>query len=104
MEKQYLRDQRGVAMLLELVLVAAVVTLAGVAVFQADHRPKTTPIATTQTAPTSPVGLAASAAALSVQAAATDAAISADSDSSTAQLSQSASDVANLGDTSNASF
>jgi hypothetical protein len=104
MQKQYLRDQRGVAMLLELVLVAAVVTLASVAVYQADHRPKTTPIATTQTSPQSPAGLAASAAALSVQASATDAAISADSDNSAAQLDQSASDVTNLGDASNASF
>jgi hypothetical protein len=104
MQKHYLRDQRGVAMILELVLVAAVVTLASVAVFQADHRPKTVPIATTQTPPQSPAGLAASAAALSVQASATDASISADSDVSALQLDQNANDVANLGDASNASF
>ncbi|HUD11135.1 MAG TPA: hypothetical protein VMS08_01890 [Candidatus Saccharimonadia bacterium] len=104
MQQKYLRDQRGVAMLLELLLVAAVVTLAGLAVYQADHRPKTTASAAAQTAPSSPAGLAASAAAVSEQSSATDAAISADADSSASQINQTATDVTNLGDSSNASF
>lgn len=37
MRTTYLRDQRGVAMLLELVLVAAVLSLVGIALYQSNH-------------------------------------------------------------------
>jgi hypothetical protein len=104
MKHSYLRDQRGVAMLLELVLVAAVLTLAGLAIYQADHRSESTPVASAPSAPSSTTGLAASAADVSEQASATDASLSAAAESSAADVSQSDSDASNLGGSSNASF
>jgi hypothetical protein len=102
-------------MVFELILVAAVVALVGLAVYQANHR--TTPItavttsgtpapssASASVAPTSAQGLAAAAAATALDASAQDASLSASSQSSASQLSQSDTDVSNLGGTSNASF
>ena len=98
-------------MLLELVLIAAVLTLAGLAIYQADHRASasgsqqpSTAAVNSGAAPSSSVGLAASAAAVSEQASATDDSLSAAANSSAAQVSQTNTDVTNLGDSSNASF
>jgi Tfp pilus assembly protein PilX len=104
MKQKHLRDQRGVAMVLELLLVVAVLTLAGLAVYQSSHRVKASTASTTGQTPSTSTGIAASAAALSVQAAATDAALSADADNTTATLNQTSTDASNLGASSNASF
>ena len=116
MKQKYLQDQRGVGLIVELVLVAAVLTLAGLAVFQADHKSKLASVASTSATasnmpvtsvgvtPSTPVGLAASAAAISEQDAATDASLSASADNSATQLTQTDNDVTSLQGSSNANF
>lgn len=104
MKTIYLRDQRGVAMVLELVLVAAVLVLAGLAIYQADHRPKSVASSQNGATPSSATGLAASATAVSEQAAATDASISATADSSANNITDTDTAAANLEGSSNASF
>jgi hypothetical protein len=111
MKQKHLRDQRGVAMLLELVLVAAVLVLAGLAVYQSSHRAAQSGTQTPSSAavnsgaaPSSAVGLAATAAASSEQDSATDASLSASADSSATDVTQTNTDMTNLGDSSNASF
>lgn len=91
-------------MLLELVLVATVLTLVGVAIYQTDHRAKAGTLAQTGVTPSSPNGLATSAAAVSVHAAATDAALSTAADSAVDTVAQTDTDAANLEGSSNASF
>ena len=98
MKQNYLHDQRGVAMLLELVLVAAVLGLVGVALYQSSHRTNpTASVATSQAAPNSAVGLASSAAAITESSSASDAALSATADASADQVTESDVDVSNLG-------
>jgi hypothetical protein len=104
MQNNILHDDRGVAVILEVLLVAVVLTLAGLALYQADHRPKGTPVSAAQSTPSTAQGLAASAAAVSVQASASDAALSAAADNSTSVLSQTDTDIDNLGNSSNASY
>jgi hypothetical protein len=104
MKPKYLHDQRGVAMLLELVLVAAVLTLVGLAIYQTDHRPKSVAASQTGATPSSATGLAASAAAISEQASATDVSLSAQADSSISDVTQTDTDAASLEGSSNASF
>ena len=114
MKQSYIRDQRGVAMLVELVLIVAVLSLGGLAVYQSSHRPKTVSLASTSTVntpetsvgatPATTVGLADSAAAISEQASATDVTLSASAENSTSQLEQTDSDVSNLQGSSNANF
>jgi len=103
MKENYLHDQRGVAMLLELVLVAAVLGLVGVAVYQANHRPAPAAAVTTvPAAASSEAGLATAAAATVVQDSAADAALSADADATASEVTSADSDVENLGGTLNA--
>ena len=101
----YLRDERGVAMLLELVLVAAVLGLVGLAVYQASQHGKpaasTTSVATP--APNSAAGLAQAAATITEQDSTADAASSAAADNIAAEVVASDADVINLGGTSSAS-
>jgi hypothetical protein len=102
MKQNYLHDQRGVAMLLELVLVAAVLGLVGVAVYQSNHRAKTATVQSQPVAADSTTALANAAAATVVQDSATEAALSADSDATAAEVISADDDAANLGDTLNA--
>lgn len=98
MKQYYLRDQRGVAMFLELVLVAAVLALVGVAVYQANNRNSPTASVVGKTAaPNSTEGLAASAAAVAVQDSAADASLSASADATAGEVTQADTDAANLG-------
>jgi hypothetical protein len=90
-------------MLLELALVAVVLALAGLAVYQASHRPKTAATAGVSTpAATGTTSLANEAAAASLQDSAADADLSATAESSTDELSATDTDVTNLGDSSDA--
>lgn len=92
-------------MLLELVLVAAVLALAGLAVYQANHRASVASQTTNPpTAPNSTVGLANSAAAIATEGSTSDTAASAGADAMADQASAAESDVNNLGDSANASF
>jgi hypothetical protein len=91
-------------MLFELVLVAAVLALVGLAVYQAGHRGN---VASTpgRQAPATADGLAASAAASATEEANADAALSATAESTTAdELSATDTDVSNLGGTSANAF
>jgi hypothetical protein len=92
-------------MLLELVLVAAVLALAGLAVYQANHRDNG--VATVETKPAtsnSTEGLAQSASSIAETDATTDSATSAGADAMADELSATSDDVTTLGDTSNATF
>lgn len=91
-------------MLLELVLVAAVLVLAGLAIYQADHRPKSVAASQTGATPSTATGLAVSAAAVSEQAAATDISLSAAANNSANDVTQTDTDAANLEGSSNATF
>jgi len=100
-----LADQRGVAMVFELVLVAAVLVLVGLAVYQTGHHAKTASVVTSPTPPpNSPQGIANAAGTAALQDSASDASLSASAESATDELSSSDQDVTNLGDSSNASF
>jgi Tfp pilus assembly protein PilX len=104
MKQTHLRDERGVALVLELVLVAAVLGLVGLAVYQATRRPapqtSTTSVATP--APNSAAGLAASAAAITTQDTAADTSASAAADNIVGEVVSSDADISNLGGASNA--
>jgi hypothetical protein len=90
-------------MLLELVLVGAVLALVGMALYQSSQRGKTA--STVQTpAPATAESLAASAVKVGEQESSTDASLSADAEASADELSQTDSDVTNLGSASNANF
>ena len=103
MKQKYLRDQRGVAMLLELVLVAAVLALAGLAVYQANHRSS---VANSTSAPKadSAQGIAETAAKIGTTDLTNDAAVSGAADVMASEANNAAEDVTTLGGTSNASF
>jgi hypothetical protein len=90
-------------MLLELVLVAAVLALAGLAVYQSNHRGPTASVGSTP-APVTTESLANSAAAIGTADAAGDAATSASADAMADELTASENDVSNLGGSSNDSF
>lgn len=108
----HIRDQRGVAVVFELIIVALVLALAGLAVYQANHHemPNSESAAVNSGAalPPEPLGsatdIAASAAAAATQAATAEATIAASADKSVTQLSDSTSDATNLGSISNVSF
>lgn len=92
-------------MLLELVLVAAVLALAGLAVYQANHRASVASHATKASpAPSSTEGLANSAAAIATEGSSADTATSAGADAMADEANSAESDVSNLGDNANASF
>jgi len=98
MMKQHIRDQRGVAMILEIVLVAVVLALAGAAVYQANHHGSTASLTSQSKAPSSVEGLAASAAAVTEQDTTADANISASADAATNEVMGADDDLTNLGD------
>ncbi len=99
------RAERGAAVLLELILVAAVLGLAGLALYQANHRAATkTAMAPTPTPVATAANLAAVAADTALTAAAADATLSTTAESATTTIDQSDTDLTNLGDTSNAAF
>jgi hypothetical protein len=103
MNTSHLRDQRGVAMVLELILVAAVLALVGFTIYQSANR-KT---AANQTGKTiqSTENLATSAAQVADQASAADTDIANTAESAAAgELSDTDADITSLGDTANASF
>ena len=92
-------------MLFELLLVAVVLTLVGLAIYQTNHRAKPGSMAAqTGATPSTATGLAASAAAVSEQAAATDVSLSAAADNSANNVTQTDTDASNLEGSSNASF
>ena len=91
-------------MLLELVLFAAVLALAGLAVYQANHRASVASQATKSVAPNSTEGLANQAAAIATQGSANDTATSAGADAMADEANSAESDVSNLGDSGNGSF
>lgn len=97
-------DQRGVAMVLELVLVAAVLVLVGLAVYQTGHHAKPNAAVQVTPPPNSPQGIANAAATTTLQESASDASLSTSAESATDELSSSDQDVTNLGDSSNAAF
>lgn len=102
MSKNYIRDERGVAMLLELVLVAGVLALVGVAVYQATHHNTPTASVETKKATNAKVDIANAAAAIGDQEANADASISANADAAASQLNEAEVDVTNLGGSSSA--
>ncbi|GAC1370298.1 MAG: hypothetical protein NVSMB39_3040 [Candidatus Saccharimonadales bacterium] len=101
MKQNYLHDQRGIAMVVELMLVAVVLSLVGVAVYQSNsHKPTASKVAAP--AAVSATGLATSAASIGLSESAADASISASADSSADQLKDSDVDVTNLGGSTSA--
>jgi cytoskeletal protein RodZ len=104
MQPKILRDQRGVAMIFELLLVAAVLLLVGFAVYQANHSKTAATPPTTAPASNTASDLAASAAATTIQDSATDASLSAAAESASDEVSATDSDVSNLGGSSANAF
>src|SRR5690349_259665 len=105
MKTNTLQDQRGVAMLLELVLVALVLTLVGVALYQSNHQQPKDAATTIQSQLTTPEAAADAAAKLVEHDSADDAALSAEVDSSADALTAVDNDVTDLGGSFNeASF
>lgn len=84
-------------MLLELVLVAAVLGLVGVAVYQAGHTAAPKAAVTTSPTANSPIGVAQAAAAITETESADDAALSATADATADQVTEADVDVTNLG-------
>ena len=99
MKQNYLHDQRGVAMLLELVLVAAVLGLVGVAIYQSGHHNTPAALAGAGVLETDAAGLAASAAAAVVQDSTSDAALSESADAAAGEVTSADTDVESLGGT-----
>ncbi|MDB5178707.1 MAG: hypothetical protein JWN01_650 [Patescibacteria group bacterium] len=91
-------------MLLELVLVAVVLSLVGVAVYQANNKTPNSSVVSRPAAPNSAAGIAASAAATTEKESTTDVSLSAAAETSADELSASDADVSNLGGTADASF
>lgn len=103
--KNYAKDQRGVAVLLELVLVAVVLGLAGLAVYQANHPTNSAALEqANKPAPTSTEGLAAASATIAGQEIAAEAVLSAEAEATTAEATAADADTSSLGSTSDASF
>jgi hypothetical protein len=96
MKRNILRDERGMAMVVELVLVAVVLSLVGVAVYQSSQH--NAPTASQSAAPAANASaLADSAASISQSEAAADASIAASAESSADQIKEADVDVTNLG-------
>jgi hypothetical protein len=100
-------------MIFELMLVVCVLALAGLAVYQSSHRPVSagthgpSNVATASTPtpePNTAAGVADNIATQAEQDAAAQATASAATETSAGEVSQSDSDVSNLGGTSNVSF
>jgi adenosine/AMP kinase len=85
-------------MLLELVLVALVLGLIGLAVYQFNQNQKTASVTSSPAVNAGAADLAASAAALVQTEAATDASLNTAADATASEVSASDDDVANLGD------
>lgn len=97
--QKILRDERGAAVVLELVVVGLVLTLIGVAVYQSHNTTKQASVA-----PKAPSTLAAETTATQAQLDATnEAALSAEADSATTEADAADSDVSNLGGSFDAS-
>ncbi|HVQ44267.1 MAG TPA: hypothetical protein VMT30_04865 [Candidatus Saccharimonadia bacterium] len=95
----HLHDQRGVAMVLELVLVAAVLGLVGVALYQSSHRggPAASVTSTPTPAAKAAVSVANAAAAISETESASDANLSATAEDSAGIAAEPDVDITNLG-------
>ncbi len=104
MSQSYLRDQRGVAMLLELILVAAVLVIVGVALYQSNQAGKQA--ASVNLPKVAPAVLSADAAIQAVQADSdNEATLSAATEASADDVTAADDDVTNLsGSFSNANF
>jgi Tfp pilus assembly protein PilV len=104
MKKSYLHDQRGVAMVLELVLVAAVLGLVGLALYQSSQHTKE---ASTTNSPKAAIGagsLVNSAEVLSNQDSAADDSLSASAETTADAATEADIDVTNLGGSSESTF
>jgi Tfp pilus assembly protein PilX len=92
MKQKHLTDQRGIAMVVELLLVAVVLTVVGMAIYQ------TTKHDAAKTADSnSPAAVAASAAAIGESEQAADDGLSASASAASDQIMDSDTDVSNLG-------
>ena len=99
--QKYLQDQRGAAMFFELLLVAGVLTLVGVALYQANHAAaKTTAVHAAAVA--APVIAANGAATAAEQDATAEATLSAGAETAVNQVTAADTDVSNLGGSFNA--
>jgi pyruvoyl-dependent arginine decarboxylase (PvlArgDC) len=98
MNIKQLQEQRGVAMLLELILIAAVLSLVGLAVYQSSHRGSPVAGAVKSVAPASPTaaGLAAEAAKTVEQDSSDEVTLSADAEGSADELDAADTDTSNL--------
>jgi hypothetical protein len=101
MKLNTLRDQRGVAMLLELVLVAAVLTLVGVALYQSNHHASNTADVANKPTVASAATTAETAAKQLEDNSTAEAGLSAATESSTGDFQAVGADVTNLGDSFN---
>jgi hypothetical protein len=90
--QKHLRNQRGAALVFELVLVAGVLTLVGLALYQARHH-AAVPTAKANT----PAALADTTAANAEADAANEVALAAEAESAADELAAADSDVSNLG-------
>jgi len=98
MRHSFLREERGVAMLLELVLVAAVLVLVGLALYQSNHR-TANPAALLNQQPAASADTVAAQAATAAEADVNnDAEANAAADTASGELSSVDDDVTNLGD------
>jgi hypothetical protein len=96
MKAWILRDERGVAMLLELVLLALVLTLVGVALYQSNHQRPKDAATTIQSQLTTPEKVADAAAAAVERDSVSDAALSDEMDASADELMAADADAMNL--------
>lgn len=101
MSKNILRDQRGVAMVLEIALVAVVIGLVGLAVYQATRSTQTAKQTNTAPAADSKQGLANSAAAILEEDSKSEVSASAQAESLTSEVTAADSDVSTLGGSAN---
>jgi type II secretory pathway component PulK len=101
MDQPELRDERGVAMLLELVLVAAVLALVGIALYQSNHHAADAPAVSSRPTTVSASGAADLAAKAVQQDSDSNAVLSATTESSADELTSADSDATNLGDSFN---
>ena len=101
MNRPVLRNEQGVAMLLELVLVAAVLALVGIALYQSNHHAAQTAEVSNRPATVSTGGAADLAAKAVQQDADSNASLSAATESSADELNSIDNDATNLGDSFN---
>ena len=103
MKQNHLQDQRGVAMVVELLLVAVVLSFVGLAVYQSTQNHTASKAQPVQSVDNSTVGLAASAAAIGQSEEASDANVAASADATADQLKDTDVDMSNLGGSTSAS-